>query len=298
MRMKSEHLHNDWPASQEEFRSLTSQEQILNVAKNWEVPVSCSVEDMHEKLKQRIQSEEKLTIAPKKTYYWQIAAIFLAIVGLFFLFQSSEKVIKTQTAETTTVILPDGSSVFLNADSKLIYNKNKFIEKRTLFMDGEAFFEVQKGSRFTINTSSKGTVEILGTSLNVLSRKKQFTVECLTGKVKVNYDNRSTIILPEEKTELKDQDLIKLKVKNPSQMASWRNGIFYFEDQPLIYIFDELERQYHVTVDVTGIGERYYTGAFDNKNLIEALETVCIPMNLSYDIQKGNKVIIMEKTSP
>lgn len=292
--MESENLHNDLILTEEEYKNSSTEKRILDISGHWEVTGSRTTDELHEKLMQRIQAKEKLEIKSQKNYYWPMAAAILALVGLFFLFQSPEKLVKTSFAENTCIELPDGSSVTLNAESKLTYNKKEFIHNRVLFLEGEAYFEVQKGSRFTINTSS-GKVEILGTSLNVLSREKQFNVACLTGKVKVSFDNQSEIIYPGEKTELKDQKLTKFIGQNINQMATWRNGIFRFDDQPLIYIFDEIERQYHVTIQSSGIDKRFYTGAFTNKNLVEALETVCIPMNLKYDIQKGNKIIISEK---
>jgi len=293
--MKSEYRHSDLKITQEEFDNSSTQKQILDVSANWEVPATRTTEEIHKKLMQRIEAGEKYRIAVKrKNYYWEVAAAILIFLGLFFLFQSPERTITTRAAENTQLELPDGSSVHLNAKSELVYNKKEFADDRTLYLRGEAFFEVQKGSRFLINTDI-GTVEVLGTSLNVLARSNQFSVACLTGKVKVSSGDQSVVIFPGEKTELRDQILVKHIGQNTKQMASWRKGIFYFEDQPLIYIFDEIERQYKVKIDAKSIGKRFYTGAFTNKNLIETLETVCVPMNLKYDIQKGNKIIIAEK---
>lgn len=292
--MESEHRHNQ--LSKEEFENSSTQKQILDISGNWEMPESRSIDEMHKKMMQKIETGERLKITTKKNYYWQMAAAVLAIVGLFFLFQSPEKTMETRYAESIQFELPDGSSVTLNSKSELVYNEKEFINDRTLFLDGEAFFEVQKGSRFTINTNM-GSVEVLGTSFNVLSRTNQFDVACLTGKVKVRIANYSEVLYPGEKTELKDQKLIKFIGQNTNQMALWRKGIFRFDDQPLIYIFDEIERQYQVKIEASGIEKRFYTGAFTNKDLNEALETVCIPMNLKYDIRKGNKIIITEKNN-
>lgn len=292
--MKSEHRHSKLNLTQEEFANSSTQKQILDISGNWEMPESRSIDEMYEKMMQRIETGERLKITTKKNYYWQMAATVLAIVGLFFLFQSPEKTMETKYAESIQFELPDGSSVTLNSKSELTYNKKEFINDRTLFLDGEAFFEVQKGSRFTINTNI-GSVEVLGTGFNVLSRTNQFEVACLTGKVKVRVARDSAVLYPGEKTEFRDQKLVKFIGQNTNQMALWRKGIFRFDDQPLIYIFDEIERQYQVEIEATGIEKRFYTGAFTNKDLTEALETVCIPMNLKYDIRKGNKISITEK---
>jgi ferric-dicitrate binding protein FerR (iron transport regulator) len=80
--------------------------------------------------------------------------------------------------------LPDGSVIAMNAESKISFNRNKFMKKRFVEMEGEAFFNIQKGGPFTIRTKS-ADIHILGTSFNVYSRDQAFKVSCVTGKIKV-----------------------------------------------------------------------------------------------------------------
>ena len=68
-----------------------------------------------------------------------------------------------------------------------------------------------------------------------------------------------------------------------------------FEDTPLNTIFDELERQFNVSIKIEGDASRLATIDFSNENLNEALDVVCIPMELNYEIKNNKKITISEK---
>jgi ferric-dicitrate binding protein FerR (iron transport regulator) len=193
----------------------------------------------------------------------------------------------------TQITLPDGSLVSLNSGSKLVWNEKKFNRKRLVTLSGEAYFEIEKGGEFIIQTEN-GTVEILGTKLNVFSREKEFWVSCLTGKVGVETENSNQILLPGEIVELTSQGLEKRVLTEVNQTAAWKEGMFYFEDKPLVSIFAEIERQFDVSIQFEGDVNRSITVSFTNNKLEEVLDVVCIPMGLKYEVAKNNKVRIFE----
>ena len=161
-------------------------------------------------------------------------------------------------------------------------------------MQGEAFFDVEKGTPFTITTKN-GTVDILGTQLNVFSRENEFWVSCISGKVRVNTDQQQHILLPGEMAELTPNGLIKLAKNNIENTASWKQGTFYFEDKPLVSIFEAVERQFNVRVEHENLSDRLITVSFSNENLEESLDVICIPMGLSYEIKNNKKIVVKEK---
>jgi ferric-dicitrate binding protein FerR (iron transport regulator) len=189
--------------------------------------------------------------------------------------------------------MPDGSLVSLNSGSKLVWNEKKFNRNRLVTLSGEAYFEIEKGGEFIIQTEN-GTVEILGTKLNVFSREKEFWVSCLTGKVGVETENSNQILLPGEIVELTSQGLEKRVLTEVNQTAAWKEGMFYFEDKPLVSIFAEIERQFDVSIQFEGDVNRSITVSFTNNKLEEVLDVVCIPMGLKYEVAKNNKVRIFE----
>jgi ferric-dicitrate binding protein FerR (iron transport regulator) len=199
-----------------------------------------------------------------------------------------------EKGQHTEYKLPDGSVVAMNAESKITFQKSNFSQNRLLTMDGEAFFDIRKGTTFTINTKL-ADIKILGTSFNVVSRENLFKVSCVTGKIQVTSGSQSLIIIPGESAILTNHELTKYPDKNIKLIANWRVGEFFFEDAPLNSVFKEIERQFNVNFVVTKMDEKFFTGSFSNKNLVNALDIVCIPMGLTYEIGSNSKIYIREK---
>ena len=76
-------------------------------------------------------------------------------------------------------------------------------------------------------------------------------------------------------------------------IAGWKSGEYYFEKQPLTEVFEEFERQFNVRLKINAnINDRIYSGYFNKVDKVEALELICLPMNLQFKIQNNNSVII------
>lgn len=277
-----------------DFRSLDTEGKIMQMTEGLAVPPGKDPD----LVLQSILNNEK-AIAPKRiikmSQIWMAAAaVFLLLVGFYSVSVvfSTERV-RTGLAAQTSVTLPDGSLVSLNAGSKITWNDRKFTGNRQVKVEGEVYFDVQKGNPFSIKTGN-GEVRILGTKLNVFSRGNEFWVSCITGKVAVSAQNTEVILTPGEIAELTEIGLVKSEIGNVAQTAAWKEGVFYFEDKPLVSIFGEIERQFNVQVQYTGDAKRSITVSFTNKKLEEALEVICIPMGLKYEVDNKNKVRITE----
>lgn len=280
--------------SHSEFSSLGLEDKIMRMAENLEVP---SRKDQNQVLEAIFAKEE--TRKPARTItlprmLQAAAAVFLLLIGFYSVsvLYSKEKVL-TGFGSQTSLTLPDGSQVTLNAGSKISWNDRNFEENRNVKIEGEVYFEVQKGSPFSIKTNN-GIVRILGTQLNVFSRGNEFNVSCITGKVAVEAQNSEVVLNPGEKAELTASGLAKISLPVVSQTAAWKEGLFYFDDKPLVSIFAEIERQFNVKVQYNGDAKRSITVSFTNKKLEEALDVVCIPMGLKYEVDNQNKVRITE----
>jgi transmembrane sensor len=275
--------------------------RILEHTSQYKVPFAISKEEALRQLKNKIASgtasghqKSALKIRP---VLWTatIAATMLLLFGVWYLLIHKPLLdIVAGKGQHTEYQLPDGSQVSLNAESKISYDKNHFIQKRLVHMDGEAFFKIRKGKTFTI-TTDLGEIQILGTSFNVFARDNNFKVTCITGKVRVRCQNQSTIIIPGESVAFENKILQKYEEKNINTIVNWRNGEFHYEDAALKLILNEIERQYNVTFVLPDISNKFFTGSFSNKNLVDALDIVCIPMGLTYEIGSNGKIIIREK---
>jgi transmembrane sensor len=280
---------------QEEFRNMKPRDKILRYSAGFKLPPGKSEDEILHELLHSIQATPKKPKVISLKWLWAAAVISLfALIYAGFSYFGPMK-IHTDYAEYKSITLPDHSEVVLNADSKISYNKKTFNKERSITLSGEAFLKVQKGNDFTIHTPS-GTINILGTELNILSRDSIFKVTCVSGKVRVTNHHQTVIIEPGENAEWTGGVLFRKSVQNAEKVSSWKEGEFYFEDSRLVYIFDEIERQFRVSIETNGLEKRFFTGSFSNKSLTEALNVVCIPMNLKYEIKGRNKIIITSKT--
>lgn len=282
--------------SKAHFDQLSTDEKVDIFVEGYRVPQKRSKAEALELLRTKLDQRSTEKPVRNLRIYWSAAAsiVLIALLTTVYFYQSTPSQIVAAKGQLLEYTLPDGSNVTVNADSKISFSESGFAKHRTLNLEGEAFFSVQKGKPFVVKTKT-GSVEVLGTTLNVYSRDNELSVSCLTGKVKASANNQSVILMPGEKADLVSGTLQKTTNIQTDQMAGWRSGEFHFDNLPLISIFEEIERQFNVEIATKGLENRFFTGSFSNKNLNEVLETVCLPMHLDYEIKNGNKIKIVPK---
>ncbi|MBT8218354.1 MAG: FecR domain-containing protein [Bacteroidia bacterium] len=220
------------------------------------------------------------------------AAACIAGILIFQAIFSGTTSFYAKRGATLAHTLPDQSQIELNADSRIEYNAKRWDKKRALSLEGEAFFQVEKGQKFTVNTEF-GSIAVLGTSFNIYSRDDKFEVHCTTGRVEVRTKEGNSVVLnPDEKTYLNNEgDLIKEELE-PRSTVPWRQKIYRFDEIPLHVVFDAVERQFDVNVELEpGIEDRLYTGVFEARDLDKALRAICFPMELQV-IERGKTIRI------
>jgi transmembrane sensor len=290
---------NTQNSGSEKLKNFDLEQKILKRSGGLKVPTGLSKEEAFLRLKKSI-AENSSSYNVKRNFtkslfiYTSLAAGLLLLFGIWriWIYNPSTEVIAMK-ASHLNYTLPDGSLVKINSDSKISFKKD-FLKNRRLDIEGEAFFEITKGDNFIISTKN-ADIKILGTSFNLYSRDDEFKVSCLTGKILVTAKNSAITIIPGETAELKNNKLIYFEDKNINTANSWTDGEFYFENAPLSLIFKELDRQFNVKFELENAGEKYFTGSFSNNNLTTALETICIPMGLKYEIGSNDKIFISEK---
>ena len=220
------------------------------------------------------------------------AAVALIFVGYYFL-KDSRTVISTPDSSQIVHYLPDSSRIILNADSRLTYQASDWETKRSLTLEGEAFFEVQKGETFTVRTA-KGSVSVLGTRFNVYSRKHKSEVVCYEGKVRVIVKEESRDLTAGMAAKFHDGDRLEVVSLVIPEKPDWSNGKFSFNEEKFDIVIEELERQYGVEVDYPE-KIRTYTGAFFENDLENALLLVCEPMGLTYTFIDSTHIRLARK---
>lgn len=248
----------------------------------------------HAKVESFEALDEKLVSKSNNSINWvkvvsSIAAIFIVGFALFtFLNKDQISSFQTTLAQNEVITLPDNSIVNLNELSELHYNNSKWATNRSLDLNGEAFFDVEKGKQFDVNTPF-GIVSVLGTEFNVMSRDSVFKVSCYEGLVQVAFDDEK-IKLPTG-TEFILSSGKGSKSKITIAEPYWLKNMSVFENASFEDVIIELEKQYNIKVQHPSDLNIQFTGAFEHDNLENALKSISKPFNLTYIIDT-NKVII------
>ena len=286
-------------AEEPQFESL---EKFVASTKSLQVPERISKEEAWKRLESRISESysPKVISISRRNWLIGIAASFILAIGAFFLFQQNTNQISiaTSLAEVRTVNLPDGSVVHLNAESSVSFPENGWSDSREVKLSGEAFFEVKRGSSFSVITAL-GNVQVLGTSFNVRVRDGLMQVACKTGKVKVtSADGLSEEII----TPGLAVNIEKGKVSDPLEMRldrmdSWRNGQYDYESIPLSQVLDEVKRLYKVEVE-HDFSESELTSPITTtfKSLNDAAQTIAVSKSRGFEVdQESRKVTFKVK---
>lgn len=227
--------------------------------------------------------------------YISIAAAVILLFGLGYFYTTTlEQTVSTDYAQNNELILPDNSEVILNAESKIAYNKNKWDQKRDVSLEGEAFFKVAKGEKFTV-TTNQGVISVLGTQFNVETRANFFEVTCYEGLVNVNYNGKDYKVPGGISFMVINGNVAPLShVK--TLVPSWTLNESTFKSIPLEFVFNELQRQFNLTVTTKNVNtKQLYTGSFNNKDLDLALKSISIPSKISYTLEENKVLFYAEK---
>lgn len=248
----------------------------------------------------------KLPINSNKNYwtnYLRIAAVVLLFAGVGFLlnkFIFSTNLIEVQTAnnETKAVVLPDGSKVWLNQNSKIVYPKNE-TNQRSIILEGEAFFDVVKNSKkpFVITTDYAIT-KVLGTSFNLIALKQLKSVKLTVASGKVSFKSTQTnleqIVLANESSYI-DEYGKNNKIENfDVNETLWKDKKLVFNNKPLNEVFKSIAHYFNLEIKTenTKIANCHFTGEFTEPSLKEVLDVICKTLQLNYS--QNNKTVMVK----
>ena len=209
------------------------------------------------------------TITSRNFRIWyKIAAVFLlfamgSIAYLYWPANDQFITYTTQYGQTSSILLPDSSVVYLNANSTLKYAGNWHKKNpREVWLDGEAFFDVKRkaeGDKEIKSTDPQGfivhtnqlDVVVLGTRFNVNDRHGNTKVVLHSGKVKLQTSNKPDLLMePGELAELSaSTDKLMKKIVDTKIYNSWVNNQLIFEETPLSEIATILKDNYGITIE-------------------------------------------------
>ncbi len=157
--------------------------------------------------------------------------------------------VATTAGEQREVILPDGSTVWMNACSKITYPERFIDSVRNIHLTGEAYFSVvkNKNKRFWVTTKEL-TVEVLGTRFNVKAYPddNSVTTTLTSGQVAVSLPDGNYTLRPSQELIYNPTDRNATIRNATDNAAGWRDGLLIFNELTLCEIFKVLERQFDV----------------------------------------------------
>ncbi|KAA8477178.1 FecR family protein [Arcticibacter tournemirensis] len=213
---------------------------------------------------------------------------------------SQYNTIETPRGGQYQVRLPDGTSVWLNAASKLVYPVNFHGSKeRRIQLDGEAYFEVAKDkNRPFIVKTGKQEVTVLGTHFNINGYKDEpiISTTLMEGSIKTSNTSsgNSRILSPgQQSTVFSGDGAIDVRNVNTENIISWKNGYFIFDNQDITSIMKVIGRWYDVNIDYQSINkEEKFGGTFSrSSDLDDILKVLKILGNVDFKVE-GRTIVV------
>jgi ferric-dicitrate binding protein FerR (iron transport regulator) len=235
--------------------------------------------------------------------------------------------VATRDGSRTSLSLPDGTHVWLNAGSRLTYDKTYGAQLREVTLTGEALFDVARNAAkpFVIHTA-RIDIKVLGTRFNVKSYPTDRTTEAtlLRGSIEVSVKARpdeKIILKPNEKLVIANDDSALhrngtphtektgkaneslVDIRKPAYDAaginietSWVDDRLTFQDEPFDVLAKDMQRWYGVSIRFTRTGQEEwrFTGNFRKETIQQALEALKLTAPFTYTINE-TQITIYDK---
>ena len=283
-----------WIKESEENQKRYSQLKAVHVAK--------TLENSKEITPSAYTSFSKRRQRKSNLRYIPYAAIMIIALTLGYVFITQNKLSEAQqntelatqtiinTSNTTkTVQLPDGSTVTLQLDSKLVFPNTFNDSIRSVTLIGEGLFDIVHNEQkpFIVKTEDFN-VKVLGTVFNVKSYQNDMQTETtlLSGKVElVSKETASIILAPSQKAIFKkEKKEIEVEKVKEEDIAAWKKGAIVFNSTPMQQVALDLERKYNVNIHIKSahLLQYEYTGTFNNLTIEEILKLLTISSPIHY----------------
>lgn len=218
---------------------------------------------------------------------------------------SDYNVLTVPYGQLAQLTLSDGTQVWLNAGSQLVY-PHSFKEKdRKVFLSGEAIFDVthQENHPFYV-VSQQSTTKVLGTvfDVNAYPENKISSTTLMRGKVQVTYinpslfsKNKSVTITPGMQAVIdKQNNILNASKVDVNKTMAWRNGYYEFSKEPLSNVLERLSKFYNIKFEIED--SQYLSGTYSGSfKLNENVETIINWLELStgktFDYDASSKTV-------
>ena len=210
-------------------------------------------------------------------------------------------ILVTPKSKVFSIVLSDGTKVWLNAGSAIKYPTQFTSKTRKVYLTGEAYFDVKRNENkpFIVSTDNMD-IEVLGTSFNVMaySNDNLVTTTLIEGSVKVKTKRNQIKLKPGEQVRLdRDQNTLESLAVNTVLYTSWMDGKYIFEYENLESVMTKLSRWYDKEIFYLnpGVKEIHFSGTLHKYNTIrETLNIISLTTKVKFEINE-NTVLVMSK---
>lgn len=247
------------------------------------------------KIESHFTEKETKVFAMGNIVKWAAAACALLVVGLglMWMFSGAGMIeINNDTAQSKEVKLPDGTTVWMAANSSLEYASN-FEEQRDVNLNkGQAFFEVHRDENHPfVITTENGEIEVLGTAFNISTLGDSTVVTVEHGLVAFR-NKIDEIKLSKGESATSTSNGLSEKSNADENYLGWKTGVFNFEDERLDKVVRELNQHYDNQIEIKGKAKSIrLTATFENLPLEEVIEIIVITCSVQSEIVKDKTIL-------
>lgn len=241
----------------------------------------------------------------KRLYNWIAAACAVFVISIgSYQFLGLHKKSDIEITSTTTfkndirlISLPDGTRVWLNQNSQIEYPAHFSDNERKVTLKGEAFFEVKRDpSKPFVITSGAIKTTVLGTSFNIkVYNEKQPEVNVRTGKVKVEGETNSVLLLRGDKAVYTKGSSTVKKEKTDILEPEWKKALLYVDGLTLEQVLTKLKEENDFKVNYLEDDLKNLTiqGTLDSRQgIYEMLQTVAFALEIKIRPTGNNTYLI------
>lgn len=230
---------------------------------------------------------------PFRPRWWMAAAaviLLLAVIGMIqFLIPGASETI--YAAERMAHTLPDGSVIDLTKGSSIEYSADSWAENRTVYLEGNAYFEVEEGSRFDV-VLEEGQVSVLGTTFDIREYEDSLVVTCFTGKVRVEAFEVVDTLFAKESVTL-SRAVSPRHTTTSLDQPQWLSPRISLDRVPLASVIAQVEELYSIKIVGEITTELMYTGVFPVNDLETALSQIFDPFRINYELDPSDHVVTL-----
>lgn len=308
-----------WDASMEEQEQM--QNDWMDIEEDW-TTLQRKISTLDEKHPSEPKKASYATFRPTKPgafqQFMKVAAIFvvmaLATVLAYNNWYETEtiaqesvlKEISTANGQRVNLTLSDGTGILVNSGSEIKFPDTFQSDKREVFLEGEAYFNVTENTEAPFLVHTKGmTTKVLGTSFSVRAYSEDSNVSVVVeeGRVALSAEAGGTsdpVILTKHKLGQFDMEDGKISTRDVEDMQlylSWTEGFLKFKEQQMRKVARELERRYDIEVIFSNesISDMLLTANLKSRSMNNVLDVIAMSLDINYRIEKNDKVFFEKK---